>query len=739
MFVANKAAKSNTTLRLTIVISCILSLILSLRFEAFRFEELDLDDRYSSAGSACRDAPNGVVRKSKERHILYGLSSNQSSLFEELEVSMKSVLLNAPPADPLTIHILADRAAYTELGNVFLQKMRYSPADQSVPRFPTQISIKTYNVEEHQTRWTVTIEKYLSVAHSHTKYSLYMHTVGAYYRLFAADVLPSNIDNIVYLDTDTVVMASLGNLWSRLDQTPIQGIAPLFYWGDSLCSGFMVLRLQMQKQLWEHYAKVPEHIIKSILRARPVVDDQFLLQAVHETFPESAGRLDSEWDVSVRDGPWRREPSLLYQNRQAGVSVLHFNGAAPRSTVPYYESKFPKHYSEDPFWNLAKYYVDLPWSWAYFQLASRVPANGMLFPLHIEHGMVDRSIHYGNHVSMLDDIQECSETSEVWQDEERHVLYALSGNHSSLLREFECSLKSVLLNVPPRNSLTIHIMANGFAYQGLQSMSLIHELASNTTGPELATLVRIKIYNVERFQTRWKHEIERNTLLAGTLTKRKRLFGHTIGTWFRLFASDVLPPTVKTVVYLDTDVVMMANIESIFTHLPSGDDVLFWWGESQCAGFLVIRTGKEHQERLWEAYKSASRSLLKSLMVRSSIVSDQHVLQVVQAVNSKLVGSLASEWDVSVVNPMWMQKPHKMRQQRPNGVGMLHFNGGGTSPVSFFEAGNPVHFTKDKHWNLARYYVDLPWSWAFHQMSSRKTARQPSHLVQVCFQNLHVI
>lgn len=135
----------------------------------------------------------------------------------------------------------------------------------------------------------------------------------------------------------------------------------------------------------------------------------------------------------------------------------------------------------------------------------------------------------------------------------------------------------------------------------------------------------------------------------------------------------------------------------------------------------MIRTGKEHQQRLWETYRSASRPLLKALMEKSNNVSDQHFLQVVEAVDSKLVGRLDKAWNVSVVNPIWMQKPGKMEKQRQDGVGMFHFNGGGTSPVSFFEAGNPVHYTKDKHWNLAKYYVDLPWSWALYQMSSKKT------------------
>ena len=111
----------------------------------------------------------------------------------------------------------------------------------------------------------------------------------------------------------------------------------------------------------------------------------------------------------------------------------------------------------------------------------------------------------------------------------------------------------------------------------------------------------------------------------------------------------------------------------------------------------------------------------------------------VEAVNPSLVGRLDKAWDVSVVNPTWMQKPEKMVKQRLPGVGMFHFNGGGTSPVSFFEAGNPVHFVKDKFWNLAKYYVDLPWSWALHQMSSKTTATQQAYAMHIDFEVLESV
>ena len=68
------------------------------------------------------------------------------------------------------------------------------------------------------------------------------------------------------------------------------------------------------------------------------------------------------------DGPWKRDPQLLFKHRPKGVGILHFNGGS-ESKDAYYESARPRHYKTDPLWNLAKYYVDLPWNWALFQLS----------------------------------------------------------------------------------------------------------------------------------------------------------------------------------------------------------------------------------------------------------------------------------------------------------------------------------------------------------------------------------
>ena len=46
--------------------------------------------------------------ESHKVHVMYGLSGNSTDVFSEFEVSLKSLLLNAPVDYPLAIHLLVD-------------------------------------------------------------------------------------------------------------------------------------------------------------------------------------------------------------------------------------------------------------------------------------------------------------------------------------------------------------------------------------------------------------------------------------------------------------------------------------------------------------------------------------------------------------------------------------------------------------------------------------------------------
>ena len=48
-----------------------------------------------------------------------------------------------------------------------------------------------------------------------------------------------------------------------------------------------------------------------------------------------------------------------------------------------------------------------------------------------------------------------------------------------------------------------------------------------------------------------------------------------IGAYFRLFANSVIPTTVKHLMYLDTDVVIMANFQEVWRQVEMNPDALF--------------------------------------------------------------------------------------------------------------------------------------------------------------------
>jgi hypothetical protein len=86
-------------------------------------------------------------------------------------------------------------------------------------------------------------------------------------------------------------------------------------------------------------------------------------------------------------------------------------------------------------------------------------------------------------------------------------------------------------------------------------------------------------------------------------------------------------------------------------------------------------------------------------------IGDQLILEAINASHPELVGRFPKEWDVTIghgklYNGLLMDK-------RPDGVGMMHFNGGSGSKDSAFENTHP--FLKDpKHytgWRNANYYV----------------------------------
>ena len=397
-----------------------------------------------------------------------------------------------------------------------------------------------------------------------------------------------------------------------------------------------------------------------------------------------------------------------------------------------------------------------------------------------------------------------------------HVLYTLAGNAVGFMDEFSVSFKSVLLNNPLDRNLTIHIMANEKAYK-----SVIHLLTSSeeiglfvenhngflsiTENQQSSSYhysspwrtrnqISIVIYRIRKERiSEWKQQL--NWATNTSITQSYGAVIHTIGTYFRLFASDVLLPMknnkgsnypssswndnnktnintsnihITNLVYLDTDVAIIENLEGLWRQVvleSSNDDDgndgyrLFLWGESKCAGFLVIPNLKRFGDELWNLILNPpiktriihAASALRTFEERNNRnddkddyamhMTDQVLLRLINEYYPRRVGTLPPEWDTHLAEGPWRWiTSGEVLSNRPK-LGMVHYNGGGRTTDNAFlhhqtvrkrsRSDNNINKNGDgtndyldfeKTWQvLASYYANLPWSWTRSILESQIT------------------
>jgi hypothetical protein len=284
-----------------------------------------------------------------------------------------------------------------------------------------------------------------------------------------------------------------------------------------------------------------------------------------------------------------------------------------------------------------------------------------------------------------------------------HVLFAMSGNHPGFLSEFEVALKSVLMNAPLQSRLGIHVMADQQAYDALE------EIFDRTEVRTWRARVPITIhtYNVEPKLKEWQARIHKGMHQYGIGTTTG---GHTIGTFFRLFANDIVPDDVKHALYMDTDAILMANIEEVWRHL--NPDSLFHWGASMCAGFVLLSLDK--LDLIWDLVEMLDLKAISRAIRQNP--NDQLIFRALNVTYPQNVTILPSEWDVSLADGAWRYKKGHFKktivQKRPE-MGMMHFNGARASKDAYFEThGFLTDKNLEKTWGIAHYWVRVPWTWA---------------------------
>ena len=335
------------------------------------------------------------------RHVLLAVSGNNTGLVKELEVSLKSLLLNAPLDNPLQIHVMADEAGTRAIRQLLLDDKIHLQAWNT----RQTISLAIYTVEARQDDWANAIQRYMARASrlANNATDIFRHSMGTYYRLFAGQVLPNILgDYVLYMVTDVVLLANINDLWkehphngqpqrhSRMEEEDDDDppTAPLFLWGEqSRCAGFMLYQPQSVETLWKLWSTVPDETLEQLLAPWPAVDDQLVLRAIQRTFPHLVGSLPKQWDISAMDGPWKYKPHVLLKHRPQ-VSMLHYNGGGQAGHVDGAFFEQHSHYQRHALWRLSEYYVNMPWSWAQNIAASQIQPGSKGFGIQIEFHVV---------------------------------------------------------------------------------------------------------------------------------------------------------------------------------------------------------------------------------------------------------------------------------------------------------------------------------------------------------------
>ena len=265
-----------------------------------------------------------------------------------------------------------------------------------------------------------------------------------------------------------------------------------------------------------------------------------------------------------------------------------------------------------------------------------------------------------------------------------NVMFGLSGNHSGFLAEFEAALKSVLLNGPVSADLAVYVLADRNAYTALPDVFNRTRLEHSIWRDQ----VSITVYNVDPFLKNWSATV-RSVLHVDAHRAR-----HTVGAYFRLFGHEVLPKTVKHVIYLDTDVVVMANLAELWH--SKDEDTAFMLGSDGCDGFMILNLCKG--SKIWELAASIDFPAMSREFSNQNI-DDQLIFRAIHRTYPTEATLLPDEWSISVANGGW-RYAKKLVEVKP-AVGMLHFNGGGASKDAYFEGGFPVKFPDS--WGVSRY------------------------------------
>ncbi|KAG7373584.1 hypothetical protein IV203_034308 [Nitzschia inconspicua] len=297
--------------------------------------------------------------------------SSAQALYNSWQVSLKSVLLNAPTDRPMQIHVMCNSHAQRTLHTILHQQTHLS---QSKWRNP--ITISTYNVEGFHPIWKTYLRQHLKSDQLDDRVSL-----GGYYRLLAHFILPlpkvfeyntssstkttktnTNLppDSVLYMDSDVVILSNLNEIIPHLqvgntvDEVVVVVVptnnattattsntnsaanstviaTTILFQGSKkwFCSGFIGLNIKDFDVFW--------NLLDSIQEPLPWVGDQSIFDWVLQHYPDVVAQFPPQWDRNLGHG-WRPKPQLLLQEPDA-AGMVHFQGGAGRPAhLTYFDS-----------------------------------------------------------------------------------------------------------------------------------------------------------------------------------------------------------------------------------------------------------------------------------------------------------------------------------------------------------------------------------------------------------------
>ena len=333
--------------------------------------------------------PSTITRKDTF-HVLYGMMGDTPALHNAWEVSLKSLLTNAPTDADMHVHVICSQDAYT----IVREKIKAANLEGS--RWRNQITVSTYNVEAFNPHWREFLREKFRHDQIYERISL-----GGYYRLLAYKILASmNIGPTLYMDTDVIIMSNLNDLMKSIDDSKLfQGSS------TSFCSGFTIINMQKFHEFWEK--------VDQLDQVRVV--DQDIMVDVLTKFPDTYGNLPLEWDRNMGNGYRRRPHKILNHKESAGM--LHYQGGSGR-TGRYHDNNYftngfeqycdrtpacrdNQHYREQVAnsWGLGDYYTRLTWKWALYFGKSNVAPDQDGFKLRVTSFVANHTVTSENNAS----------------------------------------------------------------------------------------------------------------------------------------------------------------------------------------------------------------------------------------------------------------------------------------------------------------------------------------------------